>query len=113
MDSKRPLFILALAFVLAGCVGSGRERGVPGATAQEVRAAKLLDEGRVDEAQAVFLQAAQLNPRPFIASIGVARCATVKGNWNMVRFYSYNNRPGSNTRRMAGTKHILASRFLY
>jgi len=77
--------LIPLTFIVlgAGCA-SGPERGLPRATTQELRAAKLLDEGRTEEAQAVFLQAAQLNPRPFIASIGIARCATVRGEWNMV-----------------------------
>ena len=84
MGSTRFSSVLILAMLCVGCAVGGPERGLPRATTQEVRAAKLLDEGRVDEAQAVFFQAAQLNPRPFIASIGVARCASARGNWSMV-----------------------------
>lgn len=77
------LVFLTCVVLGAGCT-SGPERGLPRATTQEIRAAKLLDEGRVDESQAMFLQAAQLNPRPFIASIGIARCGVARGDFNMV-----------------------------
>jgi Flp pilus assembly protein TadD len=72
---------LAVCFpaLVTGCK-SGDERGLPPVSASERRGAMLLDEGRVPEARAVFLQTVQQNPQPFLSTIGLARCAIAVGN---------------------------------
>jgi len=79
MEFMKRIALISFA-VLVGCQGAS-ERGLPAATASERHAARMLEGGRVDEARAMFVQAAQQSARPFLASIGLARCGIRRGVW--------------------------------
>ncbi len=71
-----------LAFVIAllpGC-RSAPERGLPTATVLETRAAQSLEEGRIEEAQALFSAALEQSRPPFLAAVGLARVALRSGD---------------------------------
>ncbi|NRA94644.1 MAG: tetratricopeptide repeat protein [Planctomycetes bacterium] len=106
-------FILITAFLAAGCVG-GSSRGLPSATLQERRAEKMFESGRVAEAKAVFEQAAQMQPRPFLASIGIARCAIRLGDQDLATAafrLAYASAPGTpEATDLLGRTHLEAAK---
>ena len=106
-------FILITAFLAAGCVG-GSSRGLPSATLQERRAEKMFESGRVAEAKAAFAQAAQMQPRPFLASIGIARCAIRLGDQDLATAafrLAYASAPGTpEATDLLGRTHLEAAK---
>ena len=77
------LLILMTTLLMTGCAVTV-DRGLPVATLHERRAEKMFEAGRIAEAMALFQQAAQATPRPFLASIGIARCAIRLGERELV-----------------------------
>lgn len=75
----RTMISMALGCLFCGCSSNPGGTAVP-STALEERGEQLLAVGRVAEARAVFLQATAGRRRPFLASVGLARCAIREGN---------------------------------
>lgn len=82
MLDVRPFILIAVALASAGCA-DGPDRGLPAATLAERSAERMFESGRIVEAKAAFEQAAQTNPRPFLASIGLARCGIRLGDQHL------------------------------
>ncbi|MAG58801.1 MAG: hypothetical protein CMJ83_21135 [Planctomycetes bacterium] len=80
MSQLNTAVLLICVALTTGCETTV-ERGLPPTTTQEERAAKLFEEGRIVESRALFLQAAQINQRPFWSSIGLARCGIARAKW--------------------------------
>lgn len=107
------LLILMTTLLMTGCAVTV-DRGLPVATLHERRAEKMFEAGRIAEAMALFQQAAQATPRPFLASIGIARCAIRLGERELVSTafrVAYGSAPSTpEAKDLLGRTHLEAAK---